>query len=72
MTLPRQRHCSFVFRIWWEQADTADSQPIWRGWMQHVPTGETVYVQDVEGLLAFIERWAGRLAPPAKSSTRLK
>ena len=62
MTPLHQQHSSFVIRIWWEQADAAaDGRPIWRGWVQHVRSGEAAYVQDLEGLLAFIERWTGRL-----------
>ncbi len=73
MTSLHQRHNSFVLRIWWEQTDTtANSQPIWRGWVQHVPSGEATHVQDAAALLAFIERWMGRLTQPAKPSTRLK
>ncbi|MDH7486598.1 MAG: hypothetical protein QHJ81_10035 [Anaerolineae bacterium] len=73
MTLPHQRHSSFVLRIWWEQTDiAADSRPIWRAWVQHVASGETTYVQDVAGLLAFIERWMGRLSNADKPPPRLK
>jgi hypothetical protein len=41
---------SFVIRIWREGSG-------WRGWMQHVRSGETGCVRDTEGLLKFIERW---------------
>lgn len=72
MTPLHQRHSSFVLRIWWEETDAAESQPIWRGWVQHVRSGEAAYVQDVAGLLAFIERWAGRPPHPDKPPARLK
>jgi len=73
MTPPHQRHSSFVIRIWWEQTDTAaDSPPLWRAWVQHVASGETTCVQDLQGLLAFIERWMGRLSNPDKPPARLK
>lgn len=73
MTSPHQRHSSFVIRIWWEQTGTtADNRPVWRAWVQHVTSGEATYVQDVAGLLAFIERWMGRLSNADKPPARLK
>jgi len=55
-----QRTHSFVLRIWWEELDpdTGDRR-LWRGWVQHVHSGEAMYFQDVGKLLAFIERWMG-------------
>jgi len=52
------RSHSFVIRIWREGHSTWD----WRGWIQHAGTGEETYVRDLNELLAFIERRAGRLA----------
>jgi hypothetical protein len=71
MTSFHQPHSSFVIRIWWEETDvTPDSRPIWRGWVQHTRSGEATYVQDLEGLLGFIERWTGKLSSPDGSPTR--
>jgi hypothetical protein len=50
-----QRH-SFVLRIWREEG-----VPGWRGWLQNVRSGETESVRDIEGLLAFVERWTAKL-----------
>jgi hypothetical protein len=55
----RQRHNSFVLRIWWE--DQEDSG-FWRGWVQHATTGEAVYVKTLDELVAFIETKTGTLA----------
>ena len=72
MTPLHQPHSSFVIRIWWEEMDTsADSQPIWRGWVQHTRSGEETYVQDLEGLLGFIELRTGKLSNPDEPATRL-
>jgi len=52
-----------VIRIWWEEAGApGDGQATWRAWVQHAGSGEAAYVQNVEGLLAFIERRTGKLA----------
>ena len=47
---------SFVLRIWREN-DRAQ----WQGWIQHARTGESAFVQEMEGLLAFIENRTGTL-----------
>ena len=65
MTALNKRDSSFVLRIWWEEADaTPVGRRLWRGWVQHVRSGEACYVQDLEGLLGFIQRWAGKLSEP--------
>jgi len=73
MTSPHQLHSSFLVRIWWEQSgDADDGRSFWRGRIQHVRSGETGYVQDLKGLLDFIERWTGDLSGPDETSIRLK
>lgn len=73
MTSPPRQHDSFVLRIWREQAGAGAEEPFaWRGWVQHVYSGEAAYVQDVAALLAFIERRAGRLGAAQLRSPRLK
>lgn len=63
MTPLSKRDSSFVVRIWWEEADDEPgSRRLWRGWVQHVRSGEATYIQDLEELLSFLERWAGRLS----------
>ena len=43
------RH-SFVVRIW-REVDHIQ----WRGWVQHIPTGDELLVKELDQLLAFIE-----------------
>ena len=50
---------SFILRLWRE--DEEDSG-IWRGWIQHVGSGEAVFVQNLADFLAFIEQHFGVLA----------
>jgi hypothetical protein len=47
---------SFVVRIWRQEGS-----PGWRGWVQHVRSGESVLVQNGEELLAFVEQRTGIL-----------
>jgi hypothetical protein len=43
---------SFLVRFWQEQ-----EQPVWKGWVQHVGSGESASLEDVEDLSAFVKRW---------------
>lgn len=53
---------SFVIRIWREAGQSA-----WRGWAQHVHTGEEICVLNLDELVAFIESRAGRLSDSSTS-----
>jgi len=54
------RH-SFVLRIWREEG-----RPGWKGWVQHAGTGESIFVQSQDELLAFIEQRTGTLIDAAR------
>ena len=56
---------TFVVRIWREEG-----QPEWKGWVQHAGTGEFVSVRNLDEMLTFIERRAGRLADPARKGLK--
>jgi hypothetical protein len=58
------RH-SFVVRIWREEGRAG-----WRGWVQHTRSGESAAVQDLNGLLTFVEHRTGSLSRPGQK--RLK
>ena len=60
---------SFLLRVWWEETEAnPDGKCLWRAWVQHIRSGEDIYVEEVEALLSFIERWAGRLRGSQASS----
>ena len=52
----RRHSHSFVFRIWQE----GDDAP-WRGWIQHVASGDSCYFDNLAQLLSFAEAHAGNL-----------
>ncbi len=64
------RYASFLVRFWREAGDpgAGDEAVTSRGWVQHVPSGESTYFHRLADLLAFMERWVGALplgdAPP--------
>ncbi len=49
---------AFVLRVWLE--DGEDPATL-RGWVQHASTGQITYVQSMEELASFLERWVGSL-----------
>ena len=56
---------AFVIRIWREQG-----QPEWKGWVQHVRSGESAFLEDVDALSTFFKRWTG--GPAGKQQKGLK
>ena len=38
---------SFVIRIWRENRDLPDAQPVWRGWIEHVQSRQRHYFQEI-------------------------
>ena len=52
MTDRQARRESFLVRIWQEQG-----QPVWKGWVQHVGSGESALLDNVEELSTFVKRW---------------
>ncbi len=59
------RSTSFIIRIWWEQDKTTERTVwVWRGWIQHVHSGQSTYVRNLSAFIAFIEQWTGHLDDP--------
>jgi hypothetical protein len=61
---PAQRG-SFIVRIWWEKG-----QPEWKGWVQHVCSGDSASLQDLQDLMSYLERWTARPAREEKRGLR--
>jgi hypothetical protein len=57
---------TFVVRLWREM--DAGGHGHWRGRVEHVTSQEVGYVEDVAGVVRFIERWTmrGEEAMPMK------
>ena len=70
MSARKPTNHAFVLRLWREDDD--DDDKIWRGWIQHVGTGEATTIQDGETLLHFIERWTGQISGESKSLDTMK
>ena len=68
MNISSQQRNSFLLRIWREGEE--DSLGWWRGWMQHIQTGEARYVDSLDEIIRFLEEQTGELEPPPRN--RLK
>ena len=62
---PAQRE-SFIVRVWWRPGQAAPEM-----WVQHVRSGETAVVHDMEGVAAFVERWAPLCRPPPTAQAQV-
>lgn len=58
---------SFIVRIWWERNCDDDDAHAWRGWIQHVRTGNQTPFHTMKDLTRFIEHELGIL-PPAEET----
>lgn len=45
---------SFVIKIWLEETAEEGDQVIWRGHITQVPSGERLYLKDLDDILTFI------------------
>jgi hypothetical protein len=58
---------TFVVRLWHET--DAEGHDRWRGRVEHVASQDVVYVEDVAGVVSFIERWTGEPATTRAATT---
>jgi hypothetical protein len=50
------RSASFIVRVWCEKGDRdARSVPIWRGSIEHVPSGQRGFFQELDAVTAFMK-----------------
>ena len=45
---------SFIVRFWLEPREIEDAKPHWRGVIEHVETGEKLYLKNLNEIKAFI------------------
>ena len=57
---------AFVVRVWLEPRELEGAQPEWRGVIEHVPSGERLYIKDLEEVVSFI----GSYLPSTKEERR--
>jgi hypothetical protein len=45
---------SFILRCWREPRELKEAAPVWRGEVEHVPTGKRIYFKNFEELKQFL------------------
>ncbi|HYP42140.1 MAG TPA: hypothetical protein VEX13_17420 [Chloroflexia bacterium] len=56
----RQTH-AFIVRIWTEPREIRGTKVQWRGSVEHVPTGERCYVNDLDAITAFLAAYLEKM-----------
>jgi hypothetical protein len=59
----------FIIRIWREPREIEGAPSIWRGVIEHVPSGERMYLQQWNNILNFIFRFVQPLDPQDANPT---
>ncbi len=62
---------SFIIRLWREHRDQPEEIAIWRGWIEHLPSGQRHYFKDTEGLHDIVFDYLGETLDLAALFTKL-
>jgi len=46
---------TFIARFWLEPREIKDAKPIWRGVVEHVASGQRLYLEDLDEIKTFID-----------------
>lgn len=57
MSLADGRTHVFIVRIWQEKREIEGAQPLWRGVVEHVSSGDRCYTEDLDDVSQFILRY---------------
>ena len=47
-------YCSFIVKLWIEEAASGPERGLWRGHVTHVPSGHRQYIKDLDEITVFI------------------
>jgi hypothetical protein len=53
---------AFIVRFWLEPRELENAKPIWRGMIEHVPSGRQLYLKGLDEVTAFIESYLSGMA----------
>jgi hypothetical protein len=62
----------FIVRIWLEPREIEGTSAKWRGVIEHVPSGERRYVQDLDDIIASIVPYLGEMGVRPSLGQRLR
>ncbi len=52
-----RRVASFLLRFWMEPREAEGEEPVFRGYIRHLQTGEEAYLTDPEAIIELVRRW---------------
>jgi hypothetical protein len=55
MEFPADDSQAFIVRFWLEPREIQGEKPLWRGVIEHVPSGRQLNLKDLNEITAFIE-----------------
>jgi hypothetical protein len=57
MEFPADDSQAFIVRFWLEPREIQGEKPLWRGVIEHVPSGRQLALKDLDMITAFIESY---------------
>ena len=57
MELPEDHTHAFIVRFWLEPREIQGERPLWRGAIEHVPSGRKFFLKSLDEVTAFIESY---------------
>ena len=54
---PEDHSHAFIVRFWLEHREIQSAKPVWRGVIEHVPSGRLLVLKDLDEITAFIESY---------------
>ena len=63
---------SFVLRCWREPRELKEAASVWRGEVEHVPTGKRLYFKNFEELKGFLASYLPEIAAKEKDQEEKK
>jgi hypothetical protein len=57
VTNRQERTHLFIIRVWWERREALDAEPLWRGYIEHVTSGNQRYFTNLGDAFVFIRSY---------------
>lgn len=61
-TLLEDSTITYIVRVWLERREIEDAQLTWRGSIQHLPSGKTKYLTDLDEIARFIRPYLDEIS----------
>lgn len=68
--MPKFAPQSFIIKIWLEETAAEAGEATWRGHITHVPSGKRCYLDDLDGIAAFVAPYLEELGVSGTGHSR--